>query len=176
VPAHEPTLQNRTSPQIENAHPRRHPPTQPEAASTIATSDEHRYQQRSSSAARVFPRRLATGDDFLESVERHYQERRPSAQTRAAGVSPPWVQEPHLQRRRGTVRRIFARAPRAAGVSPPWLRIASATAIAHAPDGLSNQVWVRETHLQLVAKVAGWLLASVSPPWVGTWRVLCSVP
>jgi hypothetical protein len=49
------------------------------------------------SRACVFQRRLATGDDFLESVERHYQERRPSAQTRAAGVSPPWVQELHLQ-------------------------------------------------------------------------------
>jgi hypothetical protein len=114
------------------------------------------------SRACVFQRRLATGDDFLESVERHYQERRPSAQTRAAGVSPPWVQEAHLQRRRGTVRRIFARPPRAAGVSPPWLRIASATAIAHTPDRLSNQVWVRKTHLRLVAKVAGCLLASAA--------------
>jgi hypothetical protein len=46
VPPHEPALQNRASPQIENAHPRRHPLTQPEAASTIATSDDHRYQQR----------------------------------------------------------------------------------------------------------------------------------
>jgi hypothetical protein len=77
------------------------------------------------SRACVFQRRLATGDDFLESVERHYQKRRPSAQTRAGGVSPPWVQE---------------------------------------------------LHLQPVAKVAGWLLASVSPPWVGRWMVLRSVP
>jgi hypothetical protein len=46
VPPHEPTLQNLAPPQIENAHPRRRPPIQPEAASTIATSDEHRYQQR----------------------------------------------------------------------------------------------------------------------------------
>jgi hypothetical protein len=153
------------------------------------------------SRACVFQRRLATGDDFLESVERHYQERRPSAQTRAAGVSPPWVQEPHLQRRRGTVRRIFARAPRAAGVSPPWLgephavrrkprtirrpcngrtRVAtvsppwvgtaSAAAFAHTPATIDcytraagvSPSWVQEAHLQLVAKVAGWLLASAA--------------
>ncbi len=37
--------------------------------------------------------------------------------------------------------------------------------------------WVQEPHLQLVAKAAGWLLASVSPPWVrsverSAWRAV----
>jgi hypothetical protein len=121
---------------------------------------------------------------------------------------PPWVQEAHLQRRRGTVRRIFARAPRAAGVSPPWFgephavrrkprtirrpcngrtRVATVSPPCvpyRQPQSLTHRrqptaqtraagvspPWVRETHLQLVAKVAGWLLASVSPPWFNQRR------
>jgi hypothetical protein len=68
-----------------------------------------------------------------------------------------------------------AQAPRAAGVSPPWLRTASGTAIAHTPDRLSNQVWVRKTHLRLVAKVAGWLLASAARRGLvgGGFSVVC---
>jgi hypothetical protein len=61
----------------------------------------------------------------------------------------------------------------AATVSPPWVGTASATAIAHTPATIDcytraagvSPPWVRGSHLRLVAKVAGWLLASAAPPW-----------
>jgi hypothetical protein len=106
--------------------------------------------------------------------------------TRVATVSPPRFGEPNAVRRKPrTIRRPCNGRTGAATVSPPWLRTASATAIAHTPAAIDcytraggrQPPWVQETHLQLVAKVAGWLLATVSPPWVrsverSAWRAV----
>jgi hypothetical protein len=73
---------------------------------------------------------------------------------RAAGVSPPWLGEPHaVPRESNIVQRLANTQPRAAGVSPPWL------GEPHAVPRESNIVQ-RLANTQPRA-------AGVSPPWVG---------
>jgi hypothetical protein len=112
-------------------------------------AESHTHQERRALARRGSVNRTLSGENraLFGDHATDEQERRPSARRGS---------EPHREPQSPTHPRRSTATQERGGRQPPW---------------------VQETHLQLVAKVAGWLLATVSPPWVrsverSAWRAV----
>jgi hypothetical protein len=97
------------------------------------------------------------------NAESHtHQEQRPSAQTRAEGVSPPWFNQRRCERE-SFPRSAHADRSWRTTLRPGW-RIAPSAMHKHmfTRTARVSPPWGRRAHFQPVAKVAGWLLASAA--------------